>query len=59
MPRILTREPGPSIDVVCRDCGKVDQVQMYCPYTGHRYGEGFEYICECRGTMEVQNDKDV
>ena len=40
------------IDVECNECGHVEQVARYCPYTGHCYGRGFEYKCsKCKGTM--------
>jgi hypothetical protein len=40
------------IELTCKDCGHVEKVEEYCPYTGHRYGEGFEYKCsKCGGRL--------
>lgn len=38
--------------MVCEDCdGKVD-IPESCPYTGHKYGEGYVYVCKlCRGEL--------
>ena len=45
------------IDIECNECGHLEQISRYCPYTGHRYGSGFEYKCsKCNGTMGEKND---
>jgi len=49
------------IEIECKECGHVEIIAKYCPYTGHLmgpsgnyvYGSGFEYKCsECHGAME-------
>jgi len=48
------------ITLTCRNCGHVEDMKEYCPYTGHRYGSGFEYSCpSCKGTMEGPEDADI
>ena len=47
------------ITLTCKDCGHEEQVALYCPYTGHKYGESFEYKCaSCNGRLEDNNSFD-
>ena len=55
--KMAVGDPRDTIFIECKECGHIEQVERYCPYTGHRYGRGFEYKCsKCKGTMEEQND---
>ena len=45
--------PIDRIQLTCRACGHSEEMNEYCPYLGHRFGQGFEYTCpQCKGTME-------
>jgi hypothetical protein len=39
----------------CKECGRKEMRPKRCPFTGIMHGRGFQYICDCRATMEVQD----
>jgi hypothetical protein len=46
------------VELTCIGCGHKSVMPILCPYTGHRYGAGFDYTCPiCRGTMEGPDEE--
>ena len=39
----------------CNSCGKEQIRSKYFTFTGHRHGEGWEYVCDnCRGPVTMR-----
>lgn len=43
--------PRTDITIQCKICGEHTNKPAYCPYTGHRHSNGWQYKCKCGGDM--------
>lgn len=47
------------IKLICPKCGDVRYGDKQCPYTGHKLGSGWSYVCAvCRTVMEVDKEQE-